>query len=97
MSVCGDEGADVGDGAHVLEEAGVGAGHVCAHVVDEVCRGSLLDGCDWCVGGFAAGGTVLDSEDQVEELDDGGLGVAAAAVLPVSVVFAAGVEDDAVW
>lgn len=36
MGVSGDEGADVGDGGEVGEEAAVGAGHVGAHFVDEV-------------------------------------------------------------
>lgn len=36
VSVRGYETADVGNCADVFEEAGVRAGHVCSHVVDEV-------------------------------------------------------------
>lgn len=96
MAVCGDERADVCYGAYVLEETSVGTRHIRAHVVDEVCRRPLLDCCCGCVMRFAASGTMLDSKDQVEELDDGRLSVAATTVLNVGVVLAVCVEHDAV-
>lgn len=101
-----DEVADVGHGGDVLEEAGVRAGHVAAHVEDEVVRR-----CWWC-GGFGSGskrvfgfvrgalrtgGAVLDAEDEIEELDDGALCVATAGVLDIFLgLSSAIVEDNAV-
>ena len=60
------------------------AWHVGAHFVEEVGRG-----------GRSALWAVVDAEDQVAELDEGGLGGGAAGVLDVGVGRPAGVEDDA--
>lgn len=93
-----DEFADVGDGFHVFEETAVWAGHVLAHVLDEaVGRGG--DGAAVRVGGVGssfAGRPVFYAEDDVEELDDGALGVAAAAELYVGLLAGAIVEHDTV-
>ena len=73
----------------------MGTWHVGAHVLDEVVAGSLLC-CGWSLGCGDAGGTVSNAEDDVKELDERALGVAAAAVLAVGFCAAAVFVDDAV-
>ena len=111
------EGTDVYDGGEVGEEASVRAGHVVAHLVDEVVGGG------WCVfvgrrvaveggwrsrqmkfavmmgvgmGRLDAGGPMLNPENDVEKLDQGGLRIATATVLDVWIASTASVEDHAV-
>ena len=78
--------ADVGDVGDVLQETAMRAGHVGAHVLDEVVarRGSaafrLAFGTVVALS-LLARGTMFDAEDDVEELDEGALRVAASAVL----------------
>ena len=87
-----DVGADVGYVADGFEEASVRAGHVGPHVLDEVVvRAAGLGGA------FGdAGGPVGHAEDDVEELDEGALRVAAAAVLSVGLSAGAIFVDNAV-
>ena len=93
--------ADVGDVGDVFEEAPVRAGHVGAHVVDEVLAGWRRGSFDFAfgaaVGVLLACRAMLDAENDVEELDEGALCVAAAAVLTIGFVTAAVFVDDAVW
>ncbi|KUI56631.1 hypothetical protein VP1G_10829 [Cytospora mali] len=93
-----DELADVGRGGDVVEEPGVRAWHVLPHLLDEVV--SRRRGSPAVALGLGRGrgrirlfacGPVLDAQDDVEELDDGALGVATAAVL--AVLPAAGIVD----
>lgn len=92
-----DESADVGDLPDFAEESGVRSGHVFAHLVDEAgWRGFL--GRVRLVAFFLSGRTMLDVEDQIEELDDAALSIAAARELYVSLLvdWTAVVKDYAV-
>ena len=56
--------------------------HVGAHVVDEAISGLGISRA-LTVFATCTGWSVFHSEDDVEELDEGALGVAASSVLPV--------------
>lgn len=93
-----DKVLDVRDEGDVLEEATVRAGHVAPHLLDKVMsrRGSVFPLRLGTRVRFLAGGTVLDAEDNVEELDEATLGVATAAVLPVLLSTGSVFVEDAV-
>ena len=81
-----DEMSDVGHGGDVFKEAAVRTGHIGTHFLDEAVawwlswyffflRGRLL--------GFFTGGTVFDSKNYIEELNERALCVTSSAVLSV--------------
>lgn len=107
-AVLQDVVADVGDAGDVFEEAPMWARHIRAHLQDEVVsfsRGgrAAVAIVRWWLGelGLLAvlpltGGPVLDVQDYVEELDQGALGVGAAAVVVPGLRAGSVVVDDAI-
>lgn len=79
--------SDVCHGAHMFQEAAMRAGHISAHFVDEVVarwRGLTFTlGATALLSRLLAGRPVLNAKDDVKELDERALGVAATAQLSI--------------
>lgn len=93
--------SDVCHVAHMLQEAAMRAGHVGAHFVDEVmtrwrCLAFTLRATA-LLSRLLAGRSVLNAENDVKELDERALGVAATTQLSVFLSICAVIKQDAVW
>ena len=83
-----NELADVGDACDMFEESSMRARHVRAHLVDKVVTSRrrlrlLMILLIAIIALFLACGPMFDAEDEIEELYQGALSIAAAPVLTI--------------